>query len=117
MSEIVSECSKQGQTQAFTDKNAIKNNPIEQTQKDNSKATVISQTRQKLLKSFYFIACLLYGDRPQRYIPLAKQVCLDNRLARCSAEFAQLVKSGNRLLRSDVKTAESLWICVRQPEG
>jgi hypothetical protein len=107
LSEILSGCLKQAQPKKSTVQNSIKDNSIKQTRKDKLKAIVIAQVRQKLLKSFYFIACLLYGDELKKYIALAKQVCLDNKLARCSAEFAQLVKSGNRLLRSYVKTAES----------
>jgi hypothetical protein len=113
--EILSGCVKQGETKASTNQKVIKNNPkdnpknnlIKQTEKDNSKAIVLAQTRHKLLKSFYLIACLLYGDELKKHIALAKQVYLDNRLAICSAKFTQLVKSGDRLLRSYVKTAES----------
>jgi hypothetical protein len=107
VSEILSGCVKQAPSKVSTAQNSIKDNSIKQTRKEKLKAIAIAQLHQKLLKSFYFIACLLYGDELKKYIALAKQVCLDNKLARCSAEFAQLVKSGNRLLRSYVKTAES----------
>jgi hypothetical protein len=53
---------------------------------------------------FYSIVCLLYGDEPQRFPDLAKKIGLDSaRLKRCRGEYAQLVRSWNKLLRPYLK--------------